>query len=74
MPNHITTTLTADGPESDTILPKYKSKESDFDFNLILPMPSELEGTTSPCEPNEDLIAKYGADNWYQWRLANWGH
>jgi len=73
MPNNITTTLTISGPEAGTILPKYQSSESEFDFNLIIPMPSGLEGTTSPCEPNEELITKYGADNWYTWRLKNWG-
>lgn len=43
-------------------------------FQNIIPMPVELEGTTSPSEePNQDLIDKYGFDNWYDWRWKNWG-
>lgn len=45
------------------------------------PMPQELEGTTSPQrigdtiakEKSEELIEKYGCDNWYDWCNANWG-
>lgn len=44
------------------------------------PMPKELEGTTSPQrigdtitkEKSEELIEKYGHDNWYDWCNANW--
>lgn len=32
-------------------------------FQLIHPMPSELEGTTSPSD----------CPNWYEWRIGNWG-
>jgi len=33
-------------------------------LNAIMPMPKELEGTTAPSE---------GGDNWYNWRVENWG-
>jgi hypothetical protein len=37
-------------------------------------MPKELEGTTSPSKlSNEELIKKYGTDNWYDWCNNNWG-
>ena len=49
-----------------------------FSFNKIIPMPKELEGTRSPVEnpdseENKALRAKYGFDNWYDWRWSNWG-
>ena len=50
------------------------SKKSVFDFNKIMPMPEELEDTKSPVDvPNPELIEKYGYDNWYDWKIHNWG-
>lgn len=50
-------------------------------FSMILPTPKELEDTRSPMliETAEDqtrsdeLIKKYGFNNWYDWRVHNWG-
>jgi len=42
-------------------------------FNTFVPMPEELRNTSSPSEPNETLIEKYGASDWYSWAVANWG-
>ena len=47
-------------------------------FNSLIPMPEELFNTTSPVsaadkEKSPELIAKYGADNWYDWKIDNWG-
>ena len=45
-----------------------------FDFNKVLPMPEEMEGTVAPrAEPDHELIEKFGYDNWYDWRTVNWG-
>lgn len=45
-----------------------------FDFNRIIPMPEELESTKSPNKTNPDeLKAKYGFSDWYEWRCFNWG-
>jgi hypothetical protein len=43
-------------------------------MSLYFPMPIELETTTAPTkEPSEDLIKRFGYDNWYDWRCANYG-
>lgn len=52
--------------------------EIPFSFQNVIPMPAELEGTRAPVEdPNSDenkaLRAKYGYDNWYDWRWEHWG-
>ena len=52
--------------------------EIPFSFQNVIPMPAELEGTRAPVEdPNSDenkaLRAKYGFDNWYDWRWKHWG-
>jgi hypothetical protein len=40
----------------------------------FIPMPAELSNTTSPSNTtNEELISKYGSDNWYDWCIQNWG-
>lgn len=55
----------------------WKSEEEPLDFNGTLPMPAELENTQSPNDASMpiklNLRMKYGHDNWYDWKLANWG-
>ena len=49
-------------------------EEVSLSCNSFVPMPKELEGTQSPPdETKPNLIKKYGADNWYDWHLRNWG-
>lgn len=48
-----------------------------FDFNKILPMPKELE-INSPTRSEDKEIAasnleKFGFENWYNWKVSNWG-
>ena len=86
MPNHCYNKVTisvgdADGQNLKVLVDSLKSKENetDFDFNAILPMPPELENVDwSEAEEMNDIIrARYkkehGSDNWYDWRVNNWG-
>ena len=59
-----------------------ESKEQKFDFNNITPMPIEIKETVSGsenCKPDwqkeqsEELIKKYGHDNWRDWSIDKWG-
>lgn len=79
MPNWCNNTITISGP-TDTIKQLWEdahwtetSKDEDGNdisvncFGLLqamAPMPKELNGTTSPSEDGED---------WYTWRVNNWG-
>ena len=74
MPNHCSNRLGITGPIDDVekFIAFVKNNGDDKDeneynlFESLIPMPKELEGTTSPSkESNVDLIDKYGHDNWY---------
>ena len=42
-------------------------------LNSMVQMPSELNGTTSPTPPDSEQPMVDGVDNWYDWRVKNWG-
>lgn len=50
MPNHVTNRVVLVGTESDIkeLVETLKGSENPFDFNNIIPMPSELKSTISP--------------------------
>ena len=86
MPNHCYNKVTisvgdADGQNLKVLVDTLKSEENqtDFDFNAILPMPPELDnvGWSEAEEMNDIIKARYkkehGSDNWYDWRVNNWG-
>lgn len=82
MPNHCNNKMGIIGPTEDieVFLKTVEIKESDKEdqpyklFNGLMPTPIELVGTTSPSKvKNEQLIEKYGSDNWYDWCNRNWG-
>jgi hypothetical protein len=80
MPNWCSNSLQVDPNGDKQAISEFREwlGSDGFTLNKIKPMPSELEGTTSPTpkgeEENANLLAeKYGASNWYDWRLNNWG-
>ena len=67
---------------ADQLKSLLESKEQKFDFNNITPMPIEIKETVSGsenCKPDwqkeqsEELIKKYGHDNWRDWSNDKWG-
>ena len=70
MPNWVTNYLTV---EKEIAKEYILNKENEVDFEILCPMPKELENTDAPCMPNEELLEKYGASNWYDWHVKNWG-
>jgi hypothetical protein len=46
-----------------------------FTFNNLYPTPAELmdENAFGQSENSEALEEKYGASDWYTWRVSNWG-
>jgi hypothetical protein len=66
---------------SDEVLKQIVNEEGEIDFNTVVPMPKELQGTVSPSkddtqeekDASKNLIEKYGSNNWYDWSCENWG-
>ena len=77
MPNHVRTSLifTGDAEEIKNLRKKVETEENYFDFNAIVPEPKELldRQPDTNDEKTKELVAKYGYDNWYDWRRHNWG-
>lgn len=72
MPNWCNNTITITGP-TDTLKPLWEdAKEGGF-LNAIKPMPAALLDTTSPTPEDKVQPVVDGFDNWYDWRVANWG-
>ncbi len=78
MPNHCLNNLDVSGPAED-VAAFVKATESHKSLvDAFVPMPKELEGTTSPfrgtAEEAAELRAKFGGfTDWYEWQNANWG-
>lgn len=80
MPNWCSNTLHISGDKEKLEMFKQKSIiKSGMDVDIFVmdgcvPMPEELgiyEGLTP--EQKAERVAKYGYDNWYDWRFENWG-
>ena len=68
--------VTISNEDRDVIEAIESAFERDELLNAFIPCPTELEELTS-LKPNDGLVkkivAKYGAEDWYLWRLDNWG-
>jgi len=74
MPNWCNNTLSLTGPKDKITALYNKAKKEDALLQQLKPMPDALEGTTSPA-PKEGKVQPLvdGFDNWYDWRVQNWG-
>jgi len=73
MPNWCDNGLTVSHPDKEMMRKFAEGVKNGNLFATFIPMPEELNDTTSPSEPNEKLIEKYGASDWYSWNINNWG-
>ena len=74
MPNWCNNTITLTGPKEKITAIYNKAKEDNALLQQLKPMPTELEGTTSPApKEGEPQPLVDGFDNWYDWRVENWG-
>ena len=74
MPNWCNNTITLTGPKEKITAIYTKAKKDDALLQQLKPMPEALDGTTSPA-PKEGKVQPLvdGFDNWYDWRVQNWG-
>jgi hypothetical protein len=79
MPNHCENTLGVAGGRHEVIkfINLVTNAEGKIEiFNYLKPTPSELlekEKVFTGETKDEDLVALYGYDNWYDWRNSVWG-
>ena len=74
MPNYCNNTITLIGPKDKITALDNKAKKEDALLQQLKPMPEALDGTTSPAPAEgtpQPLVD--GFDNWYDWRVENWG-
>lgn len=74
MPNWCNNTINITGPKDKITNLFEQTKKDNGLLQAMYPMPKELEDTTSPAPQEgkpQPLID--GFDNWYDWRVHNWG-
>jgi len=78
MPNWCDNTVMIKGDAGTVLTVKQMLQESGnvFSFSKLLPCPPALMNTTAPNR-NEQSVAfnksKFGASDWYDWCIENWG-
>lgn len=74
MPNWCTNTVTfshGSERELDRLVKAYNENRL---FSEFFPTPKELTEVSAPNSVNaEEMIAKYGAADWYSWQVNTWG-
>jgi hypothetical protein len=79
MPNWCTNTLMISGEyaEVQRLLETVEADKTALSLNKLITTPEELKNTTAPSRsPEEDkqrLKDLYGAIDWYDWQVNNWG-
>ena len=74
MPNWCSNSISIQGStETIKTLWDEANKEGSGLLNAMKPMPKELEDTTSPTPEGSEQPMVDGHDNWYSWRVDNWG-
>ena len=56
--------------------PDQPDQECIFNLQAIDPTPDELLQVTAPVKSavkRETFVKKYGAEDWYEWRIRHWG-
>jgi hypothetical protein len=76
MPNWCNNTIEIKG-STETIKTLWEGATAEGDdgglLNSMVPMPKALNDTTSPTPPDSEQPVVDGFDNWYDWRVSNWG-
>ena len=83
MPNYCNNNIVITGPNSviDKIEKIANGDKGDL-LQYFYPMPEALQDTTAPLQKDatkeekakaKENLKKYGYDNWYDWRVENWG-
>jgi hypothetical protein len=77
MPNWCNNSLTVSHDDPSMLDRFVKGYEGEGVFNEFLPLPVELKGTVAPfCGSEAEarrLVEAYGATDWYDWQVKNWG-
>lgn len=81
MPNWASCELIISGEKNqiDSLLELVKTDNEEYPYDLtrVHPCPEELTNSTSPFNGSDEEIKnrseKYGAADWYEWRIQNWG-
>jgi len=74
MPNWCSNSITISGP-TNTIKQLWDeaNQEGSGLLQAMVPMPKELDNTTSPTPKDKTQPIVGGVDNWYDWHVKYWG-
>ena len=73
MPNWCSNYATFRHKDPDQVQKLVSAIDDDCLFNTFVPLPDELKETDGLKGDDPELIKKYGAADWYNWNVNNWG-